>query len=504
MTIYENQTLNDLTEDPESWSEMQTILEQINENFTMINQDALGKGDSIFTAKEVTTSVTLTRNARLQYVRITAGAALTVTLPAGDVNNTYVKKNDTFILKDVGYNAEIYNTTVNLNGGKINGDASNITCAKNGFVLFIKYGGWDSVNGWGLWEIIYKDINNFIRDNPTTYDKRFYNASVSSGNIPAGYVTFVSESTSIAPFFSVRTGISPAVLYTAKCQGTFASPSAVLSGDVLSGFRFLGFDGTNWNSNGARYQILADENWSTTAAGSYHVFSVTPNGTLSPAFAFSINTDKSTTSYGKILPSASATHDIGTAGNYFANGYIQNAWNVMSDGRLKHLLDIENIGEDFILKLVNCNAIRRFKWKNFTVPKKSKKEFVEEYSYEDVPDHNGETTKILTTKMVEKEFIEQEEINTDFKKIHTSLHLQKVLEVMNDMGIKTNEFPLVSIDNYKPGDELKWNSESFEELGHLSARIELLIFPLMISVKNHREEIEILKKEIEDLKGKIQ
>lgn len=159
MTIYvNNQILNDLFEQPTTFEELQTILEQINENFTNINADALGKDDTYFTVKEVSASANLTRNVRPQYVKCSLTGVITLTLPVQNADGTHLKKNDTFFIIDSTRNSETYNITVDLNGGEVDGDASDIVIAKNGGFLWLRYSGWDAINEVGTFEIVMSEL----------------------------------------------------------------------------------------------------------------------------------------------------------------------------------------------------------------------------------------------------------------------------------------------------------------------------------------------------------
>lgn len=66
-----------------------------------------------------------------------------------------------------------------------------------------------------------------------------------------------------------------------KARGTIASPTSVLSGDIIGGFGLQGYGataGTGSFKNGAFVRAVAVENFSNTAAGSYLRFDTTPIG----------------------------------------------------------------------------------------------------------------------------------------------------------------------------------------------------------------------------------
>ncbi|NBV41088.1 hypothetical protein EBR77_04565, partial [bacterium] len=73
-------------------------------------------------------------------------------------------------------------------------------------------------------------------------------------------------------------------------EGTAASPTAVLSGDVLCEFTGQGFGATKYSSTSrGRMTINAAETWTDTANGTYLTFQTTPNTTLNTAEAVRID-----------------------------------------------------------------------------------------------------------------------------------------------------------------------------------------------------------------------
>jgi hypothetical protein len=82
----------------------------------------------------------------------------------------------------------------------------------------------------------------------------------------------------------------PGVVFVGrKARGTEASPSAVLSGDVLTQFVGRGWVNGDFNT-GARValNLEADENWTSTAQGTKITFRTTLNGTTSAGRIFTI------------------------------------------------------------------------------------------------------------------------------------------------------------------------------------------------------------------------
>jgi len=68
-----------------------------------------------------------------------------------------------------------------------------------------------------------------------------------------------------------------------KSRGTYANPTAILSGDYLGEVDFIGFDGgelsTSWHNN-ARMEGGAGSNWTTTSHETFIDFTTTPNGSI--------------------------------------------------------------------------------------------------------------------------------------------------------------------------------------------------------------------------------
>ena len=63
-----------------------------------------------------------------------------------------------------------------------------------------------------------------------------------------------------------------------RADGTEGAPTAVLSSMGLGGFSFRGYNGSAWTGSKGFIQVVAAENWSTTANGTYMAFSTTPLG----------------------------------------------------------------------------------------------------------------------------------------------------------------------------------------------------------------------------------
>lgn len=75
-----------------------------------------------------------------------------------------------------------------------------------------------------------------------------------------------------------------------QAGGTPTAPTAINSNAVLGADTFYGWDGTDWGL-GATVQARATENWSGTAHGAELWFSITPNGSTTPAFPLRLRQD---------------------------------------------------------------------------------------------------------------------------------------------------------------------------------------------------------------------
>lgn len=81
-----------------------------------------------------------------------------------------------------------------------------------------------------------------------------------------------------------------------RAEGTKASPSAVLSNDLLSSWGGRGFGQTIFTaSSRAKIHYLASENWSDTSQGTRIELYTTPNGTTNTTLMLTLNNDSTAT-----------------------------------------------------------------------------------------------------------------------------------------------------------------------------------------------------------------
>lgn len=83
--------------------------------------------------------------------------------------------------------------------------------------------------------------------------------------------------------------------FTKAARGSLATPTAVLLNDFLGGYRFTGYNGTNYgNANGSVQMIAqATENFTSTHFGANFFIDTTPTGTNSVAPTFALGADGS-------------------------------------------------------------------------------------------------------------------------------------------------------------------------------------------------------------------
>jgi hypothetical protein len=112
-----------------------------------------------------------------------------------------------------------------------------------------------------------------------------------------------------------------------RARGTMASPTVVQTGDYLSSFSAMGWDGTRWNPHSdVTMDFFVSSNFTETSHPTYIIFKTTPIGSTNKAEAVRIQADKSTLFSGYIrvdnntsaaVPSAPWTASIAPGIRYF-------------------------------------------------------------------------------------------------------------------------------------------------------------------------------------------
>lgn len=481
------QIFDQIQEDISNFSELEEASRIINENYNKILNYFVGVNHTMFTSKKVTESLTLTRNKRPQYVEVySSSTALTLTLPLADADGTYVKKDDSFIIKDSSENSETYAVTLALNGGKLVGNpvsSTNPVISKNKGFIWLRYVGWDSVNSWGLWEILFADLTAtlYTKYNPVGAFNNFNTAAlVAGGNI-------------FAPAFTTGGGF-----YGISYRGTVAAPTATQSGDLLAHVRGLGFNGSAF-ATAATMQLTATEAWiSGTNQGAETSFRITGNGTATLATALTLKQTKAAEFRGNLEVNVNNTYNAFSASLAPTNTYGVNAFTVTSDPRIKEEIEQFLFNEELLDKLIESECFISWKWKNFENPEIIK----------------NELQKIKNPKTGEEEEIEvpvitQSYYKSDHKRRHTGTNAFKVLKVLIQMGISTEQFPIVSIENYKPEmidlirnmTEKEFLNTSEDKIGRLTIKNELLI-PLLANVSYRQgQKLKAMELRLQAIEG---
>lgn len=109
---------------------------------------------------------------------------------------------------------------------------------------------------------------------------------------PAGYIARIIGADAANARYVADAYAGVPSLATRRSNGTGASPTAILSGDVLSRFEAFGRGATGLSSGGrAIIEARATQNWTDTAQGCLWAFQVTPNGGFAPVDAIRIEQD---------------------------------------------------------------------------------------------------------------------------------------------------------------------------------------------------------------------
>jgi len=82
-------------------------------------------------------------------------------------------------------------------------------------------------------------------------------------------------------------GFGATPIYTGRrADGTNASPTGVVSNDILAAFNAYGYYGAGWSATGAAsVELIANQTWSVSAQGTHIDLKTTPNGSASSALA---------------------------------------------------------------------------------------------------------------------------------------------------------------------------------------------------------------------------
>lgn len=93
-------------------------------------------------------------------------------------------------------------------------------------------------------------------------------------------------------FNSAGAGVGSSIIFR-RNDGPFGAPQAVLNGDLLGGVFAQGYTGGAYSASTAGMKLLASQNFTGGANGSYVSFQTTPNGTTTPQDTLVLVNDKS-------------------------------------------------------------------------------------------------------------------------------------------------------------------------------------------------------------------
>lgn len=414
------------------------------------------------------TDILLTKSNKFHYVEVvSSSAAMTLKLPVGDLANTNIEPNDIFVIKDSSENSETYAITVSLNGGRIIGasvSSTNPVIAKNKGFIWLRYVGWDSVNNWGLWEVIFADLTAILysKFNPVGANAAWATAYSGFSAIFGGNVLAAANGVNGGGFFGL------------SYRGSIASPSGSQNGDLLGHFRGMGCEGTGFSTGGS-LQFSATQNWNSTERGTLCSIRNITNGTTTLGTVVTFGQDKLTTFTGGLRFNVNNTHTMFTASIAPSDTYGFNAFTTISDIRLKQLIETFMLNDELLDKLIESECFISWIWKDF--------ENQEIFETEKQIIIDAETKE---EREIEVPVLVQSYYKSNHKRRHTGSNAFRVLKVLIEMGISTEDFPIISIENYKP--ELidlirNMTEEEFintpeSVIGRLSIKNELYI-PLM-------------------------
>ncbi len=437
------------------------------------------------------TNISLPRSNKFHFVEANStSAAMTLKLPVGNLANANVKPNDIYLITDITKNSETYNITVDLNGGRIAGVATNPIIAKNGGFIWLRYDGWDAVNSWGVWEVISQDLTAILysRFNPV-------GANAAWATAYSGFSAIMGANVLAAANGAIGGGF-----YGLSYNGTISTPTATANNDLLCHLRGHGYDGTAFVGGGGNIQISSTEVWNVTSRGGSVSVRTVGNTTITLGTAVIFGQDKLMTLSGGARFTVNNTHNMFTASLAPSNTYGVNAFTVTSDPRLKKSMQKFLLNDELLDKLIEAECFISWVWEDF--------ENQELFEYE---------TQIITDQETKEEreiqvpILIQAHYKSNHKRRHCGSNAFKVLKVLIEMGISTEEFPIVSIENYTPEvielirniteDEFKNTPESI--IGRLSIKNEFYIPMMVNAIYRQKQKLISIEERLKTIEDKI-
>ncbi len=437
------------------------------------------------------TAILLPRSNKFHFVEANStSAAMTLKLPVGNLANTNVRPNDVFLITDITKNSETYNITVDLNGGRINGSATNPVIAKNGGFIWLRYDGWDAVNSWGVWEVICADLTAILYSRFNTVG-----ANAAWATAYAGFSSILGGNVLAAANGAIGGGF-----YGLSYNGTIATPTATANNDLLCHLRGHGYDGTAFVGGGGNIQISSTQIWDVASRGGAVSIRTVGNGTIALGTAAIFGQDKLLTLSGGVRFTVSNTHNMFTASIAPSNTYGFNAFTTISDIRLKKLIEKFLLNDELLDKIIEAECLISWVWKDF------ENEEIFEYEKHIITDPDTKEEREIQVPI-----LIQAKYKSNHKRRHCGSNAFRLLKVLISMNISTEAFPIVSIENYTP-DVIDLIRNMTEEefmntpetvIGRLSIKNELYMPLMMNAIYRQKQKLTSLESRVKIIENSL-
>lgn len=106
--------------------------------------------------------------------------------------------------------------------------------------------------------------------------------SVGIGTAAPSYVLDVSDQNNAVFGLREYGSVDGAVIRGLRARGTISAPTAVQAGDVLTGLRAIGYNGSGFTATRGGIDVFTAEAWTATANGTYTTIDTTATGTATP------------------------------------------------------------------------------------------------------------------------------------------------------------------------------------------------------------------------------
>ncbi len=158
-------------------------------------------------------------------------------------------------------------------------------------------------------QLYWDATNNRLGIGTTTPEAPYEQVTVSAGG--ANYITSYVDSAN-------------SLIAGRRARGTAITPTAVQSGDVLFSISGQGYNGSAFGSSLSRFLFVADENFTSSAQGSYIRWDTTPTGSVTPTERLRItsggNVGIGTTTPGSLLSLGSLANFTTATSTFYSTG----------------------------------------------------------------------------------------------------------------------------------------------------------------------------------------